>query len=100
GAYLKLARRAQSLIAETGAEIVHCNSAAPAQWMALACRRTHTPWLINMHSPYPKRSRYVLGMHLADEVVAVAAAIATPLLADGMARERIRKIGRAACRER
>src|SRR6202012_3745221 len=90
GAYLKLARRAQSLITKTGAEIVHCNSAAPAQWMSLACRRTHTPWLINMHSPYLKRSRYVLGMHLADEIVAVAAAIAKPLLADGMARERIR----------
>jgi glycosyltransferase involved in cell wall biosynthesis len=57
--------------------------------MALACRSTHTPWLINMHSPYLKRSRYVLGMHLAERIVAVAAAIAKPLLSDGMEKDRI-----------
>jgi len=87
-AYLRLVRRAKRLIRETGAQLVHCNSAAPAQWMAMACR--NTPWLINMHSPYLKRSRYVLGMHLADRIVAVAAAIARPLLADGMDPDRIR----------
>ena len=92
GGYLRLVRRAKALIAETGAELVHCNSAAPAQWMAPACRRTHTPWLINMHSPYLRRSRYVLGMHLADEIVAVSSAIAAPLLVDGMANDRIRVI--------
>ena len=88
--YRRLVDRGAALIAESGAEVVHCNSAAPAQWMALACRRRATPWLINMHSPYLKRSRYVLGMHLADEIVAVAAAIARPLLADGMEKDRIR----------
>jgi glycosyltransferase involved in cell wall biosynthesis len=58
--------------------------------MSLACWRKNVPWLINMHSPYHRRSRYVLGMHLADEVVAVASAIAAPLLADGMAPARIK----------
>ena len=87
-AYLRLVRRAKALIAETGAELVHCNSAAPAQWLAPACGRT--PWLINMHSPYLRRSRYVLGMHLADGIVAVAAAIAKPLQADGFEKDRIR----------
>lgn len=91
-AYLRLARKASDLIAETGAEIVHCNSAAPAQWMSLACWRSNRPWLINMHSPYLKRSRYVLGMHLADEVVAVTAAISRALVTDGMEPDRIRVI--------
>ncbi len=90
--YLRLVRKAMALISETGAELVHCNSAAPAQWMSLACWRKGVPWLINMHSPYLRRSRYVLGMHLADEVVAVASAIARPLIADGMDPGRIRVI--------
>jgi L-malate glycosyltransferase len=91
-AYLRLVRKAMALISETGAELVHCNSAAPAQWMAPACWRKGVPWLINMHSPYLRRSRYVLGMHLADEVVAVAAAISRPLVADGMDPRRIRVV--------
>jgi len=89
GAYLRLVKKASALIAESGAQIVHCNSAAPAQWMSLACRQMNVPWLINMHSPYLKRSRYVLGMHLADEVAAVASAISRPLLEDGMEADRI-----------
>jgi glycosyltransferase involved in cell wall biosynthesis len=81
-----------ALMSETNTELVHCNSAAPAQWMAAACWRKGVPWLINMHSPYLRRSRYVLGMHLADEVVAVAAAISKPLIADGMDPRRIRVV--------
>jgi hypothetical protein len=88
--YFGLVRKAVALISQTGAEAVHCNSAAPAQWMSLACWRQNVPWLINMHSPYHRRSRYVLGMHLADKVVAVASAIAAPLLADGMAPDRVK----------
>lgn len=76
------------MIAKSGADIVHCNSAAPAQWMLPACRKT-VPLLINSHSHYHQRSRYVLGMHLADRVVAVSSAIAEPLLADGMKADRI-----------
>ncbi|HEY2834965.1 MAG TPA: glycosyltransferase family 4 protein, partial [Rhizomicrobium sp.] len=87
--YRQLVKKGMARIAETGAEIVVCNSAAPAQWMSLACRRKAVPWLIYMHSRYLKRSRYVLGMHLADEIVAVTSAIAKPLLIDGMEPDRI-----------
>jgi hypothetical protein len=87
--YRRLVKKGMARIAESGAEIVVCNSAAPAQWMSLACRRKAVPWLIYMHSRYLKRSRYVLGMHLADAIVAVTAAIAKPLLIDGMAPDRI-----------
>src|ERR1700748_1708807 len=89
-AYRRLVRRAEALIGETGAEIVHCNSAAPAQWMALACRRRRTPWLINMHSPYLRRSRCALGILRAEGTAAVPAAIAKPLLADGVDKDRVR----------
>lgn len=88
-AYFALIAKAGRLIAQTQAELVHCNSAAPAQWMAPACWRKRVPLLVNLHSPYLRRSRYVLGLHLADHIVAVAAAVAAPLLTDGMAAERV-----------
>lgn len=88
-AYMRLWRRGSEMVAKSGAGIVHCNSAAPAQWMLPACRGRKVPLLINLHSRYHRRSRYVLGMHLADRVVAVSSAIAQPLLADGMEADRI-----------
>jgi hypothetical protein len=88
-AYFRLVSRGRQLIAQSGAQIVHCNSAAPAQWMLPACRSKQTPLLINLHSRYHRRSRYVLGVHLADRVVAVSSSIAAPLLADGMVADRI-----------
>lgn len=88
-AYARLWRRGAELISKSGAAIVHCNSAAPAQWMLPASRSRKVPLLVNLHSPYHRRSRYVLGVHLADRVVAVSSAIAAPLLADGMEADRI-----------
>ena len=92
GTYLRLVGKAKALISETKADLVHCNSAAPAQWMSTACWQKRVPWLINMHSPYLKRSRYVLAMHMADEIIAVAAAITKPLIADGMDPDRIKVV--------
>lgn len=88
-AYVSLVRKASKLVSQTHAELVHCNSVAPAQWMLPACWWTRVPLLVNMHSPYLRRSRYVLGLHLADRVVAVASAVAAPLLADGMETNRV-----------
>lgn len=90
--YRQLVGKGTALIAETGAELVHCNSAAPGQWMALACWRKQVPWIINLHGRYLKRSRYVLGIHLADAIVAVSAALIQPLLRDGVNPDRIRVV--------
>ena len=87
--YMRLWRRGKEMIAKSGADIVHCNSAAPAQWMLPACHCGKRPLLINLHSRYHRRSRYVLGVHLADRVVAVSSAIVQPLLTDGMEADRI-----------
>jgi glycosyltransferase involved in cell wall biosynthesis len=89
GAYLRQVRLAGRIIAETGADLVHCNSAAPAQWMRWACWRAGVPMVVNLHAPYLRRSRYVLGVHAADRIVAVAEAVAAPLLADGMPPARV-----------
>lgn len=87
-AYRRLWTRGKEMITKSGADIVHCNGAAPAQWMLPACHNK-VPLLINSHSHYHRRSRYVLGMHLADRVVTVSSTIAEPLLADGMKADRI-----------
>ena len=91
-AYVSLVRKANELISQTNADLVHCNSAAPTQWMLPACWWKSIPILVNLHSPYQRRSRYVLGLHLADRIVAVASAIAPPLLSDGMDMDRIRVV--------
>ena len=88
-AYLGLVGRARRMISQCAADLVHCNGGAPAQWMRPACWLTGAPMLVNIHSPYLRRSRYVLGLRLADQVVAVAAGIAEPLLADGMPADRV-----------
>lgn len=87
--YVSLVRKASRFISQCHADLVHCNSGAPVQWMLPACRWKRVPILVNMHSPYLRRSRYVLGLHLADRLVAVTSAISEPLIADGMARDRI-----------
>lgn len=87
--YLALVRKAVRLISQTKADLVHCNSAGPTQWMLPACWWKGVPTLVNLHSPYMRRSRYVLGLHLADHIVAVASAVARPLLDDGMEQDRL-----------
>lgn len=89
GAYLRQVQLAGRIIAETDADLVHCNSAAPAQWMRWACWRAGVPMVVNLHAPYLRRSRYVLGVHAADRIVAVAQAVAAPLLADGVSPARV-----------
>jgi hypothetical protein len=87
--YFNMVRKAGRLMSQTQAELVHCNSAAPSQWMLPACWWKGVPMLVNLHSPYLRRSRYVLGLHLADRVVGVASTITESLLADGMEADRI-----------
>ncbi|HVV65537.1 MAG TPA: glycosyltransferase family 4 protein [Rhizomicrobium sp.] len=87
--FLSLARKAGRLIAAQECDIVHCNGAAPTQWLLPACRRRRTPLLTYLHSPYLRRSRYVTGLHLADSIVAVSKAVAAPLMADGVEPTRV-----------
>jgi L-malate glycosyltransferase len=88
-AYLRLVAHAVDLVKENGIQIVHCNGGAPTQWMRPATWYMKKPLLVQIHSPYLRRSRYVLGLHLADCVAGVSRAVTAPLRDDGMAVERI-----------
>ncbi|MFZ1989575.1 MAG: glycosyltransferase family 4 protein [Alphaproteobacteria bacterium] len=87
--YVRQARRGAALIAETEAKLVHCNSAAPVQWMLPAAWRHRAPLVAYIHGAYLRRSRYVLGLHEADRIVAVSSAVAAPFLDDGIAADRV-----------
>ncbi|HVZ91813.1 MAG TPA: glycosyltransferase family 4 protein [Rhizomicrobium sp.] len=87
--FLALARKAGRLIEARKIDVVHCNGAAPTQWMAPACLRRGAPLLTYLHSPYLRRSRFVTGLHLADGLVAVSKAVAAPLIADGVEPSRV-----------
>jgi glycosyltransferase involved in cell wall biosynthesis len=88
-AYLGAVSTALRLLSEVAPDLVHCNSAEPAQWMRLASWFKRTPMLVHLHGRYLPRSRYVLGLHLADRIVGVTHAMIGPLRADGVADARL-----------
>ena len=90
--YRHFVKKGGDLIHFTGADVVHCNGGAPAQWMVPAGRWRGTPVIANIRAPYLRRSRYVLGLHLVDSIVAVSTAIAQPFLDDGMDPDKVRVI--------
>jgi glycosyltransferase involved in cell wall biosynthesis len=85
-------RKGRALIQETGASVVHANSAAPAQWMVPAARLGRVPLLLHLHIGYLRRGRYALLQHLPDLTVGVSAQVLEGLISDGVAPERLRVI--------
>jgi glycosyltransferase involved in cell wall biosynthesis len=87
--YLGAVSNALRLLSEFTPDLVHCNSAEPSQWMRLACWLRRTPMLVQLHGRYLRRSRYVLGLHLADRIVGVSHAVVDPLHEDGVEAARL-----------
>ncbi|WP_159083988.1 glycosyltransferase family 4 protein [Saccharobesus litoralis] len=88
-AFWQQVRQGQQIIKQHNIDLVHCNSAAPTQWMVAACRLTDIPLLSHLHSSYPLRDRITLGLHAANKVVCVNNEIKKQLTDDGMPDERI-----------
>ena len=76
------------MIAETGASIVHVNNATFCNWAVLAGWWTGVPVIAHVHSPLSRRSRFRLGVHAADRVVGVSAAILDDSTSHPMVRAR------------
>jgi L-malate glycosyltransferase len=87
--YLDEVMNAARLLSKVAPDLVHCNSAEPGQWMRLASWLKRTPMLVQLHGRYLPRSRYVLGLHLADRIVGVTQAMLNPLEADGVEAARL-----------
>ena len=82
--YFAAVTRARRVLAEAAPDLIHCNSAEPAQSMRLASWLHGAPMLVYLHGRYLRRSRYVLGLHLADRIIGVTRAMVDPLQADGV----------------
>lgn len=71
------------LINEYHVDIVHSNSGAPNQWMALASRIKHVPLVTQLHAPYLFRDRVSLGLHNNTHLVGVSRAVTKAFKNDG-----------------
>ncbi|WP_157964674.1 glycosyltransferase family 4 protein [Algibacillus agarilyticus] len=82
--FFKQIKKAKELINEHQIDVVHCNSAAPNQWISYACKSTKVKVLAHLHAPYPLRDRLTLRLHNLDKVICVNTEIKQQLLNDGM----------------
>ena len=86
--YIKQIARAIQLINQHKIDLVHINSAAPAQWMAIACKLTHTPFLVQLHSDYPcLKDRVSLGLHFCKHIIGVSHAALNGIRKDNISNQ-------------
>jgi len=90
--FLALVREGRQLVEQQRAALIHCNSAAPTQWMLPVARRLRLPLLVQLHAPYLRRDRFTLGLTQASLVVGVSSAVLRGLLDDGMPDQRTRVV--------
>ncbi len=91
-AYAALVRQGIVLARQTGARVLHANSAAPTQWLLPVARTLRLPLLTHLHIAYLRRSRYALLLHQADSLVGVSQQVMHDLLRDGVPAGRTRVI--------
>lgn len=82
--FLGMVNRGIGIARRSGAELIHCNSAAPLQWCLPISWRLRRPILVHLHAPYLRRSRLVTGIALADHIVGVSAATLDDCYRDGI----------------
>jgi len=70
--YLAMVREGIGIVRKHNIRVLHSNSAAPTQWLALVGRMTRRPLLTHLHTNYLRRSRYVLLLHQAQLIVGVS----------------------------
>lgn len=64
-------------------DLVHCNSGAPMQWCMLAAKSCNVPVICHLHSRYPVRDKFSLGLYLSPLIVGVSQMANRSLLDDG-----------------
>ena len=76
-----LVTQAEQIIQQHDIKLIHCNSAAPCQWMITAANRQSIPLVCHLHAPYPFSERLRLRAHHADEIICVNEPIRAQYLA-------------------
>ncbi|EGQ9291260.1 glycosyltransferase [Vibrio vulnificus] len=94
---MKLVARAITLIQRHHIALIHVNSGAPCQWMSIAARLCHCPLLLQLHGDYPLRERFLMGFHLADNIVCVSDAISQAMQSEGLALPQLSVVHNGVC---
>ncbi|WP_204378435.1 glycosyltransferase family 4 protein [Agaribacterium haliotis] len=73
--YFRLSNKAHNIISQYNIDIIHSNNAGPVQWLAPASKRSLTPLLTQLHSPYHERDWITLRINASDMIVGVSKAV-------------------------
>ncbi|OCH21251.1 glycosyltransferase family 4 protein [Aliivibrio logei] len=87
--WYQLYQQGKEIVDAHQVDLIHCNSAAPCQWMNPVARHTHTPLSTHLHTQYPLRDRLTLGIHFSPSLITVSNAIGEELLHDGYNRKNL-----------
>ncbi len=82
--YVMSVYKSIKIIKQYNIKIIHANSAAPCQWLAVASLLTGVPILAHLHSIYPLKTRMVCLLYLVDRLVGVSSATLVGVRGDGV----------------
>jgi len=86
--YLSFVAAGIRLVREHKVALLHCNGAAPHQWLLPVAWRTGVPLVAHLHAEYLWRERFVTLLHQATRIAGVSNCVVREFLADGMPPER------------
>ncbi len=92
GGFRAVVRQGIEIVRRHGIDVLHANSGAPNQWLNLVARRCGLPLVSHLHSRYPLRDRFTLGLHHTSQIVGVSQPVVEQLLDDGIDPGRVRVI--------
>ncbi|EGU47606.1 putative galactosyltransferase [Vibrio ichthyoenteri ATCC 700023] len=87
--WAQLVKKGQKIIKQNDIALVHANSGAPCQWMALASKLCRCPMVTHLHSDYLSRDRVTLGLHMSPHIITASDAISHSLRQDGYPEEQL-----------
>ena len=87
--FLSVVRQGLNIVRSEEIDLLHANSGAPNQWLNLIGRISKLPLVSHLHSRYPLRDRFTLGLHNTSLAVGVSHPVVQQLLEDGLAPERV-----------
>jgi len=92
GRYFGFVGEGLRLVRRYGVQILHCNGAAPHQWMLPVARMTGLPVLAHLHANYVRRERFATLLHQASVLVGVSQSVIADFIGDGFPPGRARVI--------
>jgi glycosyltransferase involved in cell wall biosynthesis len=91
-AYARNVAEGRRIVTANRVQVIHVNSAAPAQWMVPVARLTRTPVVSHLHAVYLRRGRFASLVHQSDVIAGVSHRVVEHFVKDGMTPERIRVV--------